>query len=227
MEVSLGQQYFSVPALYKVRPPELVTDLIKLSETRGRCHHAHHDALAQDDEIAAADQRQVWRQPGQPPRPPRRQQDPQQAPAGGQAAHRAGEGRCHRRGERGEGGHGTYITNICNTFIPLLYSDGKNRMLSDDHSDHGHYWRMHFTLYFHTTSWQGRRQSKHASIISFCHISKFYFRHSNILPLKRLVFLSLITRQQNMNIFIIPSWHSRTIFLTPSSRYWRGFLFPR
>ena len=34
MEVSLGQQYFSVPALYKVRPPELVTDLIKLSETR-------------------------------------------------------------------------------------------------------------------------------------------------------------------------------------------------
>ena len=152
MEVSLGQQYFSVPALYKVRPPELVTDLIKLSETRGRCHHAHHDALAQDDEIAAADQRQVWRQPGQPPRPPRRQQDPQQAPAGGQTAHRAGEGRCHRRGERGERGHGTYITNICNTFIPLLYSDGKNRMLSDDHSDHGHYWRMHFTLYFHTTS---------------------------------------------------------------------------
>ena len=46
----------------------------------------------------------------------------------------------------------TYITNICNAFIPLLYSDGKNRMLSDDHSDHGHYWRMHFTLYFHTTS---------------------------------------------------------------------------
>ena len=48
---------------------------------------ALHDALAKDDAVSAADQRQVWREPALC------QQDPQQAAAGGQAAHGAGEGR--------------------------------------------------------------------------------------------------------------------------------------
>ena len=51
---------------------------------------ALHDALAQDDAVAAADQRQVRGQP------PLRQQAAQQAPQAadpGQAAHRAGQGR--------------------------------------------------------------------------------------------------------------------------------------
>ena len=52
------------------------------------CQDAHHHALPQDDAVPAADQWQVRREP------PVSQQDPQQATAGRQTAHCAGEGRC-------------------------------------------------------------------------------------------------------------------------------------
>ena len=51
-----------------------------------RPQDAHHNALAQDDQISAADQWQVWRESSFC------QQDPQQAAAGRQTAHGAGEG---------------------------------------------------------------------------------------------------------------------------------------
>ena len=51
---------------------------------------ALHDALAQDDAVAAADQRQVR---GQPPLRQQAAQQASQAADPGQAAHRAGQGR--------------------------------------------------------------------------------------------------------------------------------------
>ena len=95
---------------------------------------ALHDALAQNDAVAAADQRQVR---GQPPLRQQAAQQASQAADPGQAPHRAGQGRTTTNRASNEAScrfhnHGEGSDNTEASYTKVLHIGSKNEVISSE-----------------------------------------------------------------------------------------------